>query len=253
MVHPFDFVHPVRLLPLPTNLKSLEFDVNVCFTAHNKAKIDMNEHILGKYGLSPLLATVARMDPDTNEKINKLRKSYEGQVRVAQLSGRNRPYKQERDPTDPDRSKLRIASVMPEEQFKETQVESKIGDLSALRQRMQRGLRLNPGTMNKSVTEDWDIVLGHDKRPVGQATPQQSFQQQPVSRIPNGVRPTRPAQPAPASAPATKPQTRGKKRSYHDSSFDGYIGYGDGYSDPEGHGTDNDRDFVDRGRKRRKE
>lgn len=197
-----------------------------------------------------MLASVARTEPlPPYEKINKLRKSYEGQIKTAGLSGRNKPFKEERNPEDGGISKLRKLATMPEEEFEEKQVEKKIGDLNGLRDRLQSALKLNPGTMRQQVTNEWDEILGHEiqKSKAAQVHSQQGSHHLQQARM-NGVRP----QPNAASNGPPKMTTRGKKRSYDDSSFHGYPGYGDGFSEPEDQ-SDRDRDWADRGKKRRKD
>lgn len=200
--------------------------------------------------MHPLLATVARTEPfPPYEKINKLRKSYEGQIKTAGLSGRNKPFREERDPEDGGISKLRKLATMPEEDFQAKQAERKIGDLSGLRDKLQSALKLNPGTMRQQITNEWDEILGHEtqKSKAVQIQAQQSSHHQQQARI-NGIRPLQ----STASAVPPKMTTRGKKRSYDDSSFTGYPGYGDGYSEPEDQ-SDRDRDWADRGKKRRRD
>ncbi|KAL9033478.1 MAG: hypothetical protein Q9214_007498, partial [Letrouitia sp. 1 TL-2023] len=45
------------------------------------------------FNLQSLASSVARTDPVTGEKINKMRKSYEGKVKALGLAGRNRAVK----------------------------------------------------------------------------------------------------------------------------------------------------------------
>jgi len=211
--------------------------------------------MLGTYGLGPLLETVARHDPKTMEKINKLRKSYEGQIKAAQLSGRNKAHAAPKDPDDyhdPPWGPLRVMADKTDEVWKGELRREKIGDLGSLKDKLSKALKLNPGTMNKATTTEWDDLLGHEltKRPAPLQTPAQSFsnpQQPQQARIPNGVRPM----PNAAIAP-DKMRTRGKKRSYDDSSFSGYKGYADGYSEPDENQSDGDGNWADR-RKRRKD
>lgn len=210
----------------------------------------MSLHLLGAFGLHPLLATVARTEPfPPYEKINKLRKSYEGQIKTAGLSGRNKPFREERDPDDGGISKLRKLATMPEEEFEDKQAERRVGDLTGLRDRLQSALKLNSGTMRQQITNEWDEILGHEtqKSKVTQNQVQQSSHYLQQART-NGVRPL----PSAAGGVPPKMNTRGKKRSYDDSSFTGYGGYGDGFSEPEDQ-SDRDRDWADRGKKRRRD
>lgn len=215
----------------------------------------MNKHILGTYGLGPLLETVARHDPKTMEKINKLRKSYEGQIKVAQLSGRNKAYAAPKDPNDkhdPPWGPLRVMADKSASAWADESKGIEIGDFGGLRSQLDKALKLNPGTMNKSITQEWDEILGHEiKKPGPAPNLSQSYQQTSQTqqaRLPNGVRPL----PNAAGGIPDKMRTRGKKRSYDDSSFTGYIGYADGYSEPDDNQSDRDGTWADR-RKRKKD
>lgn len=189
------------------------------------------------------------------EKINKLRKSYEGQIKVAQLSGRNKAYAAPKDPNDfhdPQWGPLRVMADKNDEEWQEELRREKIGSLGSLKDKLGKALKLNPGTMNKATTAEWDDLLGHEvnKRPATGQTPFQSQvnpQQAQPPRIPNGTR-----QAQDAATASDKMKTRGKKRSYDDSSFSGYRGYADGYSEPEDNPSDGDATWADR-RKRRKD
>ena len=130
----------------------------------------------------------------------------------------------------------------------------KVGDLDSngYRDKLKNALRLNSGTMKKSTTLEWDEILGHDPKRPGMQTvssqlalqAQQQFQQQ---RVPNGIRPV---QQTVIPSAADKMRTRGKKRSYGNSTFEGYHGFADGYS--EGENDADDRDYADRANKRRR-
>ena len=201
----------------------------------------MNQNLLGRYGLHDLLAKCARYDPDTGEKINKLRSSYAGQIKDAQLPGKNDHPRVVRPDEEP--SKLRTMATVPDEQFVSQQVERKIGDLNGLQGLIKTALHLEPGNMNSKTMQAWDAILGHE--PQKPARPQQpAYAQLQQPRIPNGMRPQQPV----ATPTADKMRTRGKKRSYDDNEW---VGYGDGLSEVE---EDQDRggDYIDRGVKRRK-
>lgn len=138
---------------------------------------------------------------------------------------------------------------MAEDEFEQGQVERKIGDLGDLRDKLQSALRLNPGAMKPQTTNEWDEILGHEtqKSRATQIQAQQVSHHLQQARM-NGIRPGQTM----ASAIPPKMTTRGKKRSYDDSSFSGYPGYGDGFSEPEEQ-SDRDRDWADRGKKRRRD
>lgn len=195
---------------------------------------DPQQHLLATYNLLPLLKTVARNDPVTGEKINKLRKSYEGQIKSFGLSGRNKPVKSDRE--EDEAGPLRRLATIAEQEWKEGAGQSKIEITSDFRSKLNKAMQLQPGTVRNNAM--WEDLLGHEK-PKPMATPIPS-QSQPVSRIPNGV------MKAQQGTALDKRSTRGKKRSYGD---DSYVGYGEGYSEGDDDGGDDD-DFVKRKRKK---
>lgn len=216
------------------------------FTARTKPLIDTSKHILGSHGLHDLLGQVARKDPVTNLKINTLRKSYENQIKAAELSGRNRPHKQERTSDDPEHSNMFYwAKLIPDRFEEEWKVSSKAGDVNAIRQGLRDALRLNSGTMDPKTQRDWDDTLGHEppKPPLPAQQSHAALHHQ--SRVP-GQRASQ------ASAlMIDKPQTRGKKRGYDDAAYEGYDArFSQGLSEPEQ--SDGDQDYADRGGKKRR-
>lgn len=214
-------------------------------------------HLLGIYGLVPLLKGVARQEPITGIKINRLRKSYEGQIKSFNLLGRNKSVKTDRDEDDASKLRLSIGSGMRELPYDPNSAQrpflsdsewnsetagSAIQVTQDFRAKLRKAMELQPGTVRNP--EHWNDVLGHDKpRPNG-PIPMQTAPNPPPQRLPNGVV-------RPHSTGDYKRQTRGKKRSYGDESF---TGYGDGYSDVEDAGALDDYGDDEGGirRKRRK-
>ena len=199
--------------------------------------------MLALYGLGPLLHSVARIDPRTGEKINKLRKSYEGQIKGFNLSGRNKPVKGERNTEEDLPGPLRRVvgssawGLQQDEQWNAEHVKSKIEVTTDFRAMLKQAVQMQPGTPRNNAY--WEDVLGFEKQNA-RPTPAPQPQHQPAlpRQLPNGdIRQHQ------QSAEA-KRQTRGKKRSYGDDSF---VGYGEGYSDQE----DGDGEY-DGQRKRKK-
>lgn len=192
-----------------------------------------------------MLRSVARNDPKTGEKINKLRKSYEGQIKNFGLTGRNKPVKGERNVEEDQPGPLRRMAgslpwgLQPDEQWAAEHGGPKIEVTADFKAKLKQAMQMQPGTVRNNA--HWEDVLGFDK-PKPNVLPTAPAAIPPTaSRIPNGI----PRQPQPPSAEA-KRQTRGKKRSYGDDSF---VGYGEGYSDPEDGG---DTDEYGGQRKRKK-
>ena len=204
-----------------------------------RQKPDPKQHLLALYGLGPLLHSVARTDPRTGEKINKLRKSYEGQIKGFNLSGRNKPVKGDRNVEEDQPGPLRrmIGSspwgLQPEEAWDAEHGKSKIEVTMDFQAKLKKAVQMQPGTVRNNA--HWEDTLGFEKaRPNPPPVQAQTAAPRPTT---NGVR-----QFQPPSAEA-KRQTRGKKRSYDDDSF---VGYGEGFSDVE------DGDEYGNSRKRKK-
>ena len=218
--------------------------INTAIAEVFPTKPDPQNHLLSIYGLGPLLRTVARHDPITNEKINKLRKSYEGQIKSFQLSGRNKPVKHEDERGPSFRQSIGSgawpAPLESDEDWNRTHATRKIEVDTDFRTKLRQAMQMQPGRVRDEPK--WDDVLGHDKqRPV--AAPSNTSMPSAAHQRPNGL--LKP----PANAADAKRTTRGKKRSYGDNSF---VGYGDGYSDVDDPGDPDADDDEDGMRKKRR-
>jgi hypothetical protein len=165
-----------------------------------------------------------RADPVTGEKINRLRKSYEGKLKGLGLSGRNKPVKHE--PGTP--GGLRHLTMWPEEEWQNQKVygkEIKVADLdSALYKLQMKAMKMEPGTVPNH--ENWEDILGHEKpsKLAGAGDAGKKAATTPAPRQPGQANGTTLAA---AELERARP-TRGKKRHYDDNSF---AGYGEGYAD----------------------
>ncbi|TPX24312.1 hypothetical protein DIZ76_013658 [Coccidioides immitis] len=185
--------------------------------------------LISLYGLGPVAASVARTDPVTGEKINRLRKSYEGKIKGLGLSGRNKAVK--REPGAP--GGLRQLTMWPEEEWQNQKVIGK--DIrvaepdSALHKLHMRAMNFEPGPVPNN--DYWEDVLGHEKPPKQGAAAVQP--KKAADTVGGAVRQSTQANGTPISTPAPpvesgRPKRAGKKRSYNDSSF---VGYGEGFPD----------------------
>ena len=214
---------------------------------------DPCQHLLSRYGFSGLHARVARTDPITHDKINKLRKSYEGQIKNFALAGRNKPTKEEIP--EAQWSSLNMMMLEPDDSWYASKVMGKRIEVNSdLESRLQKAMFLQPGRTKDH--EQWEDLLGHEK-------PRPIQVQEPVSKkAVTGAPPQRPQvngnglRTIPHTAgEAVRPRRTGKKRSYADNSFEGY---GDGFVDDEA--VDMDHSFLSNsedgshglGRKKRK-
>lgn len=193
-------------------------EINTAFTAHVTTGPDPSIDLISLYGLGPVAKSVARIDPITGEKINRLRKSYEGKLKPLGLAGRNKPLKQ-----DPSTGGLRHLTLWPDEEWQNQKVygkELKAVNLDARLQQLQQAMKMEPGTVPNN--DYWEDVLGHEKPAKhGPTASDGSGKKAGLSSIrPNGT-------PTPTEPERTRP-SRGRKRHYDENSF---VGYGEGYAD----------------------
>lgn len=181
--------------------------------------------LVSYYGLGPIAASVARTDPITGEKINRLRKSYEGKLKGLGLAGRNKPVKHEVG----NPGGLRSLMMWPEEEWRNQKVigkEIKVADPdSALYKQQMRAVKFEPGPVPNN--DYWEEVLGHEKKAAVEQPPKRLSVQAPDNLRLNSQSNGTPPMP---TAESTRPKRSGKKRSYNDSSF---VGYGEGFPDDE--------------------
>ncbi|CEN59661.1 hypothetical protein ASPCAL02105 [Aspergillus calidoustus] len=211
------------------SLDSLQKDFSsafhLCKSSHIATGPDPTVDLISLYGLGPVAKSVARNDPITGEKINRLRKSYEGKLKGLGLAGRNKPVKH--DPATP--GGLRQMTMWPEEEWQNQKVfgkEIKVADLdSALHDLQMKAMKMEPGTVPNN--DYWEDVLGHDK-PSKHANTGDAIKKA-AAPANSGGRPIGQPNGTPTAAePERGRPSRGRKRHYDDNSF---VGYGEGYAD----------------------
>ena len=181
------------------------------------------QNLIALFGLQPLAATVARTDPVTGEKINKMRKSYEGQLKTLGLAGRNRSVKHEEGKL----MGLREMTLWPDEEWQNQKVGGKDvhkGLPSGILAKLDKAMQMQSGPLPNN--HEWEsCLLGNDiPKPV-----------EPIkaSKIPNkpSPRPNGQVNGNSVTVESVRPQRTNKKRSYGDASFEGYTGYAEGIED----------------------
>lgn len=205
---------------------------------------DPSLDFISLYGLGPVATSVARNDPYTGEKINRLRKSYKGKIKEYGLSGRNDAVKHE--PGAPGR--LLDLSAWPEDEWFNQKVygkEMKVADPGSDLERIQlKAMRSAPGILPDN--DVWEDALGHEK-------PVKSADALKFSAAPRQVSNASVSSAAPSPTTtdyaSTRPKRTGKKRSYHDSSF---IGYGEGFADDDGNSVQSTDESGKTGKKKRR-
>ena len=166
----------------------------------------------------------------TGEKINKMRKSYEGKVKTLGLAGRNRAVKH-----DPTKSMGLLDMVRwPEEEWYNQKVAGKAvenGLSGATTAKLEKAMQMQPGPVPNN--NYWEDVLGHEKtKPVSAGPDPKVKPTISTAQTNGGVNGARPhaINTQAAGSEVARPKRTAKKRRYDDLSFEGY---GEGYVDDE--------------------
>lgn len=188
-----------------------------------------SDDLFETYGLTGIAADVARVLPDGSK--NAMRKTYKGHIKKLGLTGHFDAVKKE--PNDPEGILMGL-TLVPQEDWHSLQVKGK--ELSAgLRPEVQRLLTKATTMARGPIAKDkWDSSVLADFAGGSKG-----------STSAKATAPGTPLHPAVSAVPRTKTQgpappeviraRRVKKRSYNDSSFEGYETGGDtGYSTGEG-------------------
>ena len=181
-----------------------------------------NENLIEKFGLTAVAASMARKDPVTGEKINKLRKSYEGKIKELKIAG-------EKNKSNSKPGELLDELLYwPDEEWYSQKVHGKEMETllsEDMMQKLDKALQMAPGKMPKAQESKFRTMVGDgtDKsKPAinGPVKPIPAMQAKPGKTSLS-------AAPSPAMR-ATRPERTGAKRSYDDTAF---KGYGEGYAD----------------------
>ncbi|KAF7585234.1 hypothetical protein BBP40_011607 [Aspergillus hancockii] len=203
---------------------------HLCKSSHIATGPDSSYDLVSLYGLGPVAKSVARTDPVTGEKINRLRKSYEGKLKGLGLAGRNKPVKHDSEMP----GGLRQMTMWPEEEWQNQKVfgkQIKVADMDSALQNLQlRAMKMEPGMVPNN--DYWEDILGHEKQSKHVCSGELSKKTAAPS---NGARvPSQPNGTPGASELERSRPSRGRKRHYDDSSF---VGYGEGYADDDDDGA----------------
>jgi hypothetical protein len=192
-----------------------------------------SQNLIRLYRLEPLASSVARNDPVTGEKINKLRKSYEGHIKQMQIAGKPKATKMD--------GVFRNLLLMPEEIWESEHVRTREPDKTALTpdgnaldpdfSKLLDGAfgGMGPGPLPNADAAKYKAYLGTDDtvKPKAQEAPAQRM----TPFTSSAPTPTNHA----ASRGLTRPERSGSKRAYTDAAFQGYgEGFGDEYADSTG-------------------
>ncbi|KAF7712139.1 Uncharacterized protein PECH_004226 [Penicillium ucsense] len=213
-------------LGLDSLQKDFQSAYHLCKSSPIPTGPDPSWDLISLYGLGSIAQSVARIHPVTGEKINRLRKSYEGKLKPLGLAGKNKPIK-----TDSSKEgSLRYLTLWPEEEWQNQKVfgkQIKTADMdSALLSLQTKAMQLQPGMAPNN--DFWEDVLGLEK-PVKVSGPGDMGKK--GTPTPGGRLGAQPMVASGAGATdlgdRARP-SRGRKRNYDDNSF---VGYGEGYAD----------------------
>ncbi|KAI3339872.1 Rox3-domain-containing protein [Ustulina deusta] len=212
--------------------------------AHSISSPRMSEDLFEKFGLTGIAAEVARTKP--NGEKNALRKTYKGQIKTLGLSGHFDVVKKEP-------SAFLELLMVAEEDWQNRVVSGKDiekGFTPAHQANLTKATTVAKGQIPKAL---WDNSV------LGDLAPAHASKKTSSDQVPRATAPNTPAlsatgatqKPNKSLAPQLDRARRfGKKRSYQDSSFEGY---GEGYDDDTGGYSTGDGDDRSSKLKRRKQ
>lgn len=209
-----------------------------------------SENLIARYNLEDLMKSVRRTDPETGEKINKLRKSYEGKIKTLRIAGVNKPSS---IPAEfvamggkllsevPEGTKG-ILDYTPEEWLDMTlsgrPIQAPAEDFQA---KLDKALQLRPGTILEA--DKWRKTIGADE-----ATKVKTSFDGAKGVVPQAS--TARNSPLLKASASVRPERAGAKRRYTDQT---YSGYGEGLSDDVGESAhEEERKSAHISKKRRK-
>ena len=156
----------------------------------------------------------------TGEKINKMRKSYEGHIKTLGLAGRNRAVKHE-----PEKGMgLRDLTLWPEEEWQNQKVAGKDvhkGLPASTLAKLEKAMHMQPGPVPNN--SEWEDQLGHEKIKPADAKASKMLSNLNTAKSNGQVNGT-----TTTNAEVIRPKRTGRKRRYDEHSFEGY---GEGYVD----------------------
>lgn len=185
----------------------------VCQQPHPISRPHASQNLISLFCLDGLAAGVARRDPNTGEKVNKLRKSYESQIK--DIPGKNK--------ATTDGSNFLDLLYYPDEEWQIQRVGGR--DVSRgleddMLSKLELAVQSNGSILPKDDYDRWKGMIALDEPPVKVMGP---------PAIPAAV--VQAAQQAGMGYAANEParvSRRGTKRRYDDESFEGY---GEGFVD----------------------
>ncbi|KAF9695981.1 hypothetical protein EKO04_005820 [Ascochyta lentis] len=203
---------------------------------YERSKPHGSQNLFRLYGLERLAKSVARVDPVTGEKINKLRKSYEGHIKTLQIAGKPKAVKMDdvfSGPLGlPDEHWDAVNAGKEPWRKLNTEQTALEPDFSSLLNGAFAGM--GPGSLPPSDASRYKAYIGTDD----------TIRAKPVAETPAHRGTPLPSSAATPSSHALprRPERPGSKRQYNEDSYQGYSeGYGDDFAADSTGGEDNAR------------
>ncbi|KAF2661344.1 Rox3-domain-containing protein [Lophiostoma macrostomum CBS 122681] len=197
----------------------------LCQSTHPQTQPHGSQNLFALYGLNDLARSVARTDPVTGEKINKLRKSYENHIKALQIAGKPKAVKMEGVLTNPlsfPDEEYQVQRVIGKEM--KTAFDAEAGGITAQFDSLMNSALagMAPGPLPTADSARYRAYLGTDEA----TKPKPNTEGAPPRTVPPSVAAT--PNHAALGSRASRPERTGSKRSYTDVSFQGY---GEGFAD----------------------
>ncbi|KAF4594986.1 Mediator of RNA polymerase II transcription subunit 19 [Ophiocordyceps camponoti-floridani] len=212
-------------------IEDLHLDVGpkylLCQTVYPESLPRTSSDLYQMFGLTALAAEVAREKP--NGEKNALRKTYKGHIKRLGVAGHFDVHKKSEDAP----SEFMAMIEVPELEWNVHQVKGRDithGLSDATHSNLARAVTLSRGSLPKSV---WDSSVLGDLALTATDAPKSlsakpTAPSTPLASTPNAAGRSKPQLPVAAGPDVARPRRNNKKRSYGDSSFEGY---GEGYPD----------------------
>ncbi|KAF7944451.1 hypothetical protein EAE96_010843 [Botrytis aclada] len=220
----------------------------LCRTLHKHQNLNVQQDLYDRFGLNGIAASLARVTADGKK--NTVRKTYKGYIKSLGIAGQFDAVKGP-EPNQPGSLTSLIdpyGVLGPREAWNQAHVQGKeiSRGIEDLRPEIKTALIMAKGPVPK---ERWNhSVLGEISSQIAndplKAIPAKAKAAMPMSQGTMGV-----PKPNRGAADIARPKRTAKKRSYGDSSFEGY---GEGYVDDDGGYSTGDGDDRAGGRKRPK-
>lgn len=212
-----------------------------------------SQDLIKLFRLEDIATSVRRVDPATGEKINKIRKSYEGKVKELKIAGRNKAVSTAGQwAYDPESTELPLLG-RPDEDFQAMVANPNPTSLliSKLLAPGPRGsdsllaaaLQMTPAKLPDRTVERYKYLIGPDD---GKPKPTLADGARKPTGLPSQLSAAGARPPSPAVRAIARPERAGAKRRYNDSSFGGY---GEGFADDDDLDSSDDRGMKKKRRK----